>query len=866
MGETNGNHRSIFGMRSTAGALGVAKSAKILTLLLTVALLFGGTAVGVVNAQASPNGKYDTDGDGLIEVNNLEQLSAIRYDLDGDGSPDSGDAAEAYAAAFTTSGTEVVCAGNCAGYELFRSLDFDDADSYASGMVDTVLISGDGWHPIGARTGGFNTTGFDATFDGNEHTISNLFIDRSGSLNNPGAAGLFGAVGQSGVVRKIGLVDVDVSGVGYVGGLVGVSGGSISDSHATGAVTGNHDYVGGLAGSNVGSISDSHATGAVTGSRDYVGGLVGVNSISGTISGSRATGAVTGSRDHVGGLAGSNRGGSISGSHATGAVTGDRDYVGGLAGSNRGSGTISTSYATGAVIGDDQVGGLVGRNLSSISGSHATGTVNQSSSNNGAIGGLVGYNHGSISDSYAAVGGVMGSSPVGGLVGSNDGTISFSHATGAVSGSIRVGGLAGRNGGTISFSHATGAVSGSRNSVGGLAGVNTSDGTISGSHATGAVMGSSLVGGLAGSNSSGGTIIASYATGTVTGSSFSTYVGGLAGSSNGTISTSYATGAVMGHDQVGGLVGSNFGSIGGSYATGAVSGGSNVGGLIGRNSGVRLVGASYAVGRVSGDANVGGLIGSNTGQVTAGFWDSQTSGQGTGVGDGEPTGAVGKTTAELQGPTGYTGIYSAWLIDLDDADRDRDPETGIDQFWDFGTSSQYPALKADFDGDGTATWQEFGSQRPGAPISDQAGMVTLSTMRPVVGAGLTATLSDPDGAVTGVTWQWARSVDGTTGWADIPGATSMSYTPMSVDVGHHLRATATYTDPLDSGRTAMAMSDHAVTAGDPLVVRYDADGNGTIEKSEVIKAINDYLFGEGDEAISKSDVIKLINLYLFGPS
>ena len=53
-------------------------------------------------------------------------------------------------------------------------------------------------------------------------------------------------------------------------------------------------------------------------------------------------------------------------------------------------------------------------------------------------------------------------------------------------------------------------------------------------------------------------------------------------------------------------------------------------------------------------------------------------------------------------------------------------------------------------------------------------------------------------------------------------------------------------------------------AGDTLVDRYDANDNGTIEKGEVIAAINDYLFGEGDEAISKSDVIRLINLYLFG--
>ena len=136
--------------------------------------------------------------------------------------------------------------------------------------------------------------------------------------------------------------------------------------------------------------------------------------------------------------------------------------------------------------------------------------------------------------------------------------------------------------------------------------------------------------------------------------------------------------------------------------------------------------------------------------------------------------------------------------------------------------------------------------------ADQAGTVTLSTMRPVVGAQVTAMLDDPDGAVTGMMWQWARSLDGTTGWADIAGATSMSYTPTPMDDGYYLRATATYTDPLASGRTAVEVSDHPVTAGDPLIDRYDANNNGTIEKSEVIAAINDYLFGDADEAISKS--------------
>ena len=46
--------------------------------------------------------------------------------------------------------------------------------------------------------------------------------------------------------------------------------------------------------------------------------------------------------------------------------------------------------------------------------------------------------------------------------------------------------------------------------------------------------------------------------------------------------------------------------------------------------------------------------------------------------------------------------------------------------------------------------------------------------------------------------------------------------------------------------------------------RYDTNNNGKIDKAEVIEAIKDYLFGEGDEAISKGDVIRLIKLYLFG--
>ena len=745
------------------------KPVRALTVLLTIALLMAAT-LGVANSQTA-NGKYDTDGDGLIEVSNLEQLDAISYDLDGDGKPDSSPDAETYAAAFPVSGTETVCNANCKGYELARSLDFDKADSYASGAVSTEWTTGNGWEPIGIL-GGLNRyrpIRFSAIFDGNGHTISNLYINGTDPDDvNAYYVGLFSSTNSSGVIREVGLVNADVTGRAYVGGLVGHSFGTIVASHVTGSVS---------------------ATGTVSG-YTWLGGLVGANS-GGTISDSYVTASVSGILDSAG-------------------------RVGGLLGYN-GGGTISDSYATGSVTGDWEVGGLVGHN-----DYYYTAT-----------------SIGEISDSYAT-GSVTGGSHVGGLVGkNNEGTISDSYATGSVSGREVVGGLVGNN--------------------------NENEATIIASYATGNVTGGSHVAGLVGRNS-GGSVIASYATGSV--SSTDTYSGGLAGDMNeGTIIASYATGSVTGVWVVGGLVGA-----------------------------------------------------SRESTIIASFWDTQTSGQTTGIerDDGDSAGLEGlegKTTAELQAPTSYTGIYRGWSADLDNADGDDNSATGTDDFWDFGTSSQYPVLKVDFDGDGAATWQEFGRQRPnshpefpdaeagarsvaentasgesiGGPVAatdidndpltytlgggdagsfdieessgqlktkaaldferqasysvavsvrdgknakhnadatidatitvtvtvtnvDEDGAVTLPAAQPQVGAELTATLTDPDGGVSGATWKWESSPDGTTGWAVIEVATSDSYTPAAEDAGRRLRATASYTDGHGPGKTAQAVSEDAVNS------------------------------------------------------
>ncbi len=268
---------------------------------------------------------------------------------------------------------------------------------------------------------------------------------------------------------------------------------------------------------------------------------------------------------------------------------------------------------------------------------------------------------------------VSGKDWVGGLVGNNGGSISGSSVAGRVSGATGIGGLVGYNGGSISGSSAAVAVSGSGNSVGGLAG--GSLGTIADSSASGVVTGeSSHVGGLVGNGNyrgcgENGGISGSYATGSVTGES--SYVGGLIGASCDTISGSYATGAVTGKgNNVGGLAGQSNGAISGSYATGVVTGWQYVGGLVGGNS--SNITASYATGSVIGNSYVGGLVGRRiSGNVTNSYWDTQTSGLSRSAGGG------GKTTRELQSPTGATGIYANWNA----------------EWWDFGTSRQYPALK-----------------------------------------------------------------------------------------------------------------------------------------------------------------------------
>ena len=95
---------------------------------------------------------------------------------------------------------------------------------------------------------------------------------------------------------------------------------------------------------------------------------------------------------------------------------------------------------------------------------------------------------------------------------------------------------------------------------------------------------------------------------------------------------------------------------------------------------------------------------------------------------------------------------------------------------------------------------------------EHEGTVILPSTQPRVGSPVQASLFDPDGGVTGTTWKWERSGDGVTGWADIDGARSASYTPGTDDIGKYLRATVTYTNIHGPGKTAQSVTSSAVSA------------------------------------------------------
>ena len=122
-------------------------------------------------------------------------------------------------------------------------------------------------------------------------------------------------------------------------------------------------------------------------------------------------------------------------------------------------------------------------------------------------------------------------------------------------------------------------------------------------------------------------------------------------------------------------------------------------------------------------------------------------------------------------------------------------------------------------------------------------MVTLDKITPVVGIPVMASLTDPDGAISKLTWQWSitgassvpvAGVTAATINGPITGATSDTYKPKAGDVGGILTATASYFDgesalEATDKETALKAADNAVeldTRNKAPVFDLDEDEDG----------------------------------------
>ena len=389
------------------------------------------------------------------------------------------------------------------------------------------------WEPIG----GSKNRAFTGTFDGDEHTISGLYINNGDSVY----AGLFGYVGRGGMIRDLTVEgEITISGstscVGGIAGFVRSSGqvgiSVLTDSDdskteiidCTSKVTINVTY-NGLSGLSVGGIVGS------------CGGA--------TISGCKNCGdvSVVGTREsdivNIGGIVGYSGSSTIIRNCCnTGAVSvQDADYVyaGGVMGYNNEYSDVSNCYNTGAVsaqnVEDAALGGVVGYNYdddeSTVSNCYNTGAVNAEDAEYANLGGVVGENDGSVSNcyntgdltaenvEYASVGGVVGENDDAVSNCYNTGDVSAKASSGASSGDsvgdelppVMAGGVVGYNSyGEVTDCYNTGDVSGQGNSeacadwdyppavAGGVVGYNSSYCTVSNCYSIGTVSGENTEG------------------------------------------------------------------------------------------------------------------------------------------------------------------------------------------------------------------------------------------------------------------------------------------------------------------------------------------------------------------------------------
>lgn len=411
---------------------------------------------------------------------------------------------------------------------------------------------------------GNSSTKFSGTFDGKNHTISNL--KTSGQYS-----GLFGYVNGA-TIQNLTVNVANNAGATSAGGLVGAVNGTTTIRNCTvnGTISGTHQ-VGGFVGFAQGVYQDNtlvlpcnltiegcinNATVTTTSqasdnNRTSAGGFVGYVNAGATVT-------IKSYTDENGQTKKSTNNGKISTTSSA-----DNKGVGGFVGYSYGKITltdcVNEKYAT--ITGKECVGGLVGyigkadsdsQKEMVISGCENKATVTSNSTNDVyGIGGIVGYNSGhkvAITNCINS-GAITGTHETAGIIGYSDHSdISGCTNSGAVSGFATVGGIVGKmGGGSIVSCKNTATVKASKARdidgvngayLGGIAG--WADGNVTNCYNSGTVTtetswgNSNIVGGIVGFLVNGKTVSYCYNSGTIVGSS---QIGGIIGYLPGAITT-----------------------------------------------------------------------------------------------------------------------------------------------------------------------------------------------------------------------------------------------------------------------------------------------------------------------------------------
>ena len=344
----------------------------------------------------------DSDHDGLIEIKNATMLHNMRYNLTG----------TSYKTSARDAGDSSGCPRNrCNGYELSADIDLlklldknkngridtttvgidknADKDTKDAGEKVSVIDTGRGkdtsWVPIGDNSTRDDKNRFTGIFEGNNHTIANLWVNIVSSSGGV-YAGLFGMTGGKVTIRNVGVISGsihssvhsnDKSADSISGGLVGSAGdnvtitnsyfsgsGGVSSFFFSSSSTGKYSSSGGLVGygdvtimnsyfSGSGGVSSSSSSGPSSYSSSSSGGLVGKG---GTVSITKCY------FSGVGGVSSS----SSSDDSSSGGLVGRLSYYSTLSITNSyfsGSGGVSSSSYYGSFYSGGLVGRLIGKKV-----------------------------------------------------------------------------------------------------------------------------------------------------------------------------------------------------------------------------------------------------------------------------------------------------------------------------------------------------------------------------------------------------------------------------------------------------------------------------------------------------------------------